>query len=303
MATYLDPEIDPDLVPIGTITADLLPMVRDGNLRPTPELSGDVEQSVHVIDDTTGVAVTVHRPAGLDGPAPALYWIHGGGYIMGSVDMDAFMFDRRCPELGIVGVSIDYRLAPETPFPGPLEDTYAGLAWVFANADDLGIDPTRIGIGGVSAGGGLCSALALLVRDRDEFEVRFQLLDCPMLDDTQTTASSQLDDLIVWTRGSNEFGWRSYLGDLYGSDDVPAYAAAGRATDLSSLPPAYVSVGTADGFCDEDIAYANRLMQAGVPTELHVYPGAPHGVAFWADTEIARTYNGDQSRWFAALGA
>ena len=297
MATYLDPEIDPEIIPIGSITADLLPVMRDGNLRPTPELSGTVEQTEHEIDAATGVSITVHRPPGLDGPAPALYWIHGGGYVMGSVDMDALMFDRRCPDLGVIGVSIDYRLAPETPFPGPLEDAYAGLAWVVANADELGIDPARIGIGGVSAGGGLCSALALLVRDRGEFAVRFQLLDCPMLDDTQTTASSQLDDLIVWTRDSNEFGWRSYLGELYGADEVPPYAAAARATDLSGLPPAYVSVGTADGFCDEDIAYANRLMHAGVPTELHVYPGAPHGVAFWAHTQIARAYNADQTRW------
>lgn len=305
MATYLDPEIDPALVPIPTITAGILPELRSQGVRAAPELSGEVEQRVHVIDDTTGVSVTVHRPPGLDGPAPALYWIHGGGYVLGSVDMDAFMFDRRCPDLGIIGISIDYRLAPEVPFPGPLDDVYAGLAWVFEHTAELGIDPERIGIGGVSAGGGLCSALALLIRDRAEFDVRFQLLDCPMLDDSQHTPSSQLDDLLVWTRGSNEFGWRAYLGDLYGTDRVPPYAAAARATDLTGLPPAFVSVGTADGFCDEDIAYANRLMQAGVPTELHVYPGAPHGVAFFADTTIAKAYNADQTRWlrrqFAAM--
>lgn len=303
--TYVDPEIDPDLVPIPTITADNLAALRGGGLRAVPELSGTVEQTVHVIDDSTGVATTVHRPPGLEDPAPALYWIHGGGYVTGSVENDAFMFDRRCPDLDIIGVSIEYRLAPETPYPGPLDDVYAGLRWTVDHAAELGIDPTRIAIGGVSAGGGLCAALSLLVRDRGEIDVKFQLLDCPMIDDTQSTASSQLDDLLVWPRGSNEFGWRSYLGDLYGTDHIPAYAAAARATDLSGLPPTFVSVGTADGFCDEDIAYANRLMQAGVPTELHVYPGAPHGVAFWPGTEIATTYNADQTRWlrrqFAAL--
>lgn len=307
MATYLDPEIDPRAFPVGTITADLLAELRNSNLRLTPELSGTVEQTVYEIDAKTGVTVTVHRAAGLEEPAPALFWIHGGGYVMGSVGTDAVMFDRRCPDLGIIGISIDYRLAPETPFPGPLDDVYTGLAWIFMHAGELGIDPARIGIGGVSAGAGLCSALALLVRDRGELNVQFQLLDCPMLDDTQTTPSSQLDDLIVWTRSSNEFGWRSYLGDRYGAGDIPAYAAAARATDLSNLPPAYVSVGTADGFRDENIAYASRLMEAGVPTELHVYPGAPHGVAFWAHTQIARAYNADQTRWlrrqFDALGS
>ena len=113
------------------------------------------------------------------------------------------------------------------------------------HAGELGIDPARIGIGGVSAGAGLCSALALLVRDRGELKVQFQLLDCPTLDDTQTTPSSQLNDLIVWTRSSDEFDWRSDLGDRYGTDDIPAYAAVARATDLSNLPPAYVSIGTA----------------------------------------------------------
>ncbi len=128
MATYLDPEIDPRAFPVGTITADLLAKLRNSNLRLTPELSGTVEQTVYEIDAKTGVTVTVHRAAGLEEPAPALFWIHGGGYVMGSVGTDAVMFDRRCPDLGIIGISIDYRLAPETPFPGPLDDVYTGLA-------------------------------------------------------------------------------------------------------------------------------------------------------------------------------
>ena len=130
---------------------------------------------------------------------------------------------------------------------------------------------------GVSAGGGLAAALCLLARDRGEVPVAFQLLDQPMLDDRQVTPSSREDGLAVWSRDSNTFGWKSYLGDLYGADDVPPTAAPARATDLSGLPPAFVSVGAADGFRDEDIDYALRLNQAGVPTELHVYPGGCHG--------------------------
>jgi len=165
------------------------------------------------------------------------------------------------------------------------------------NAEEIGIDPHKIGITGVSAGGGLCAALALLARDRGEVPVQFQLLDCPMLDDRQVTPSSRLDDLMIWTRESNTLGWQSSLGDLYGADNVPPTAAAARAEDLSGLPEAYVCVGGADGFRDEDITYAMRLYGAGVPTELHVYPGAPHGVALFAHLEIAQRYNADQEDW------
>ena len=135
-------------------------------------------------------------------------------------------------------------------------------------------------------GGGLAAALALLVRDRGELALAFQLLECPMIDDRQATVSSPLDDLQIWSRASNEFGWRSYLGPLYGSDDIPPYAAAARATDLSGLPPTLINVGGADGFRDEDITYARRLSDAGVPTELHLHPGCPHAfdaLAFGAD--------------------
>ena len=189
------------------------------------------------------------------------------------------LFDRLCPHLGLVGVSVEYRLAPEAPYPAPLEDCYRGLVWTYEHAEELGIDRDRIGVGGISAGGGLAAALALLAKRRGEVPVAFQLLDCPMLDDRQPTASSRLDGLPVWSRESNTYGWRSYLGDLYGREDVPCTAAPARATDadLVGLPPAFVSVGAIDGFLDEDVEYALRLNRAGVPAELHVYPGACHG--------------------------
>ena len=193
-------------------------------------------------------------------------------------------------------MSVEYRLAPETPYPGPLEDCYAGLRWTFEHASDLGVTPDRIGIAGASAGGGLAAALGLLARDRGEVPVAFQLLECPMIDDRQTTSSSQLDGLPIWSRESNTFGWRAYLGDLYGGD-VPAYAAAARAADLAGLPPALVIVGGADGFRDEDIDYALRLNQAGVPTELHVLPGAPHGVQMFTESVVARRWNQTVTEW------
>lgn len=295
----LHPSIDAlkHMVPDLTLNPEQLTVLRENPIAAPVELSDDVERTDHVVSEDPYLVVRVHRPKGVDGPLPCVYSIHGGGYVLGSYTMDDAKFDRWCPALGIVGVSVEYRLAPETPYPGPLDDCYAGLAWTHANAAQIGVDPTRIGIAGTSAGGGLCAALALMVRDRGEIPVQFQLLDCPMIDDRQHTTSSRLDNLLLWSRESNTFGWQAYLGDLYGTDDVPPSAAAARAEDLSGLPEAYVCVGGADGFRDEDVLYALRLYQAGVPTELHVYPGAPHGVSMFAGLPLADRYQADQLDW------
>jgi acetyl esterase/lipase len=264
------------------------------------ELSTDVERQDHVVSGSPDVVIRIHRPLGAQGELPCLYSIHGGGFVMGSRVMDDVRFDTWCPKYGCIGVSVEYRLAPETPYPGPLEDCYLGLKWIYDHHDELGIDPTRIGVGGTSAGGGLAAGLALLARDRGEVPLRFQLLDCPMLDDRQTTPSSQLDDLQIWTREANSFGWQSYLGDLYGTADVPVYAAPARATDLRDLPEAYVCVGNVDGFRDEDVDYAMRLNQAGVSTELHVHPGAHHGVhLMFPETSIAQRYVQGIEEWIS----
>ena len=285
-------------VPIPTINEESLASVRGAPIFAPVELSGRVERSDHVVQDDSSVFVRVHRPVkGEERLRPCVYSIHGGGYVVGTCDSDDPKFDQWCQQFDIVGASVEYRLAPETPYPGPLEDCYAGLRWTVENAERLGIDRSRIGITGTSAGGGLCAALALLIRDRGEFQVQFQLLDCPMLDDRQTTPSSQAEGLIVWSGESNTFGWKSYLGELYGGDDVPYLAAPSRAVDLRGLPEAYVCVGGADGFRDEDIDYAMRLYGAGVPTELHVYPGAPHGVQLFAETEVAQRYGRDIDDW------
>jgi len=296
-------DIDPEIaglvtaVPFPAIGPDTLALLRSSGLGMPVELSDGVERTDHVVNADPEVVVRVHRPKGVEGPSACVYSIHGGGYVIGSRDMDDAKFDRWCQAFGVVGVSVEYRLAPETPYPGPLDDCYAGLQWTVDHAAELGIDPQRIGVHGVSAGGGLAAALALLVRDRGEIALRFQLLDCPMLDDRQTTASSQLDELAIWSRESNTFGWQAYLGELSGADDIPYHAAPARAIDLSGLPPTYICVGGADGFRDEDIEYALRLGQAGVPTELHVHPGAPHGVELFAGTEIAARYSRATGDW------
>lgn len=272
----LDPEVAVAIksMPFDDLTADVLPALRARFEMP---VSDRVERIDHDVPGDPAVSVRVHRPRAAGGVLPCVYSMHGGGYVIGTNMLDDPIFDELCPTLGIVGVSVEYRLAPETPYPGPLEDSYRGLQWTYEHAEELGIDPNCIGVMGVSAGGGLAAALCLLARDRGEVPVAFQLLDQPMLDDRQITPSSRDDALAVWSRNSNAFGWKAYLGDLYGRDDVPPTAAPARASDLSGLPPAFVSVGAADGFRDEDVDYAVRLNQANVPTELHVYPGACHG--------------------------
>ena len=292
----LDPSISEaiSLIDLGDLTTEKLADLRIDFSIPIPE---SIEWSdVDVLGDPD-VVVRIYRSRESVGPAPCIYSMHGGGYVLGSREIDNAAFANWCPELGVVGVSVEYRLAPETPYPGPLEDCYRGLAWCYEHADELGIDRNRIGVAGISAGGGLAAALALLARDRGEVPLAFQLLDCPMLDDRQKTASSQLEGLPVWSRRSNEFGWRSYLGALYGRNDIPPTAAPARATDLSGLPPAFVSVGTVDGFRDEDIVYAMRLNQAGIPTELHVYPGLCHGYQIALDSPAVQQSSRDTTRW------
>ena len=183
-----------------------------------------------------------------------------------------------CVNTGCVILSTNYRLAPEAPFPAPVEDCYASLKWLVENSENLGIDKSHIAIGGGSAGGGLAAGLVIMTRDRGEIDIAFQLLIYPMLDDRNITPSSyNITDKRTWDREKNIYAWKAYLGDSAKDGNVSPYAAAARAEDLSGLPPAYIAVGELDLFLDESIEYAQRLLQAGVRTELHVYPGATHG--------------------------
>lgn len=219
---------------------------------------------------TSGVGVRLFRPAGPTGRGPALLWIHGGGYVIGAAAQDDVLCRRFAEELGATVVSVDYRLAPEHPYPASVEDCYSALTWL---ASLPSVDPGRVAIGGASAGGGLAAALALLARDRGEVSPAAQLLVYPMLDD-RTVDRDGLDKpgLRLWNQSSNKFGWAAYLGDADPNVAVPA-----RREDLSGLPPAWIGVGTLDLFHDEDLAYAERLRAAGVPCEVEVVDGAFHG--------------------------
>ncbi len=296
----LDPELRPvlDAFELPAVDAAGVAAMRSASFA-SPDLSDAVVRTEHQVPGDPPVAVRVHRAKDAAGSLPAIVTIHGGGYVIGSYDMDSPLLDRWCPGLGVVGVSVEYRLAPETPYPGPLDDCYAALRWTHENAAQLGIDKDRIGVYGLSAGGGLAAALALLARDRDEVPLAFVLLDCPMLDDRRQTPSIRSEGLYVWGQQSNEFGWRSYLGDLYGSDEVPPYAAPAREADLSGLPPTCVVVGSIDGFRDEDIDYAQRLNQAGVPCELHVIAGLPHAYLLVPGAAAVQLAMHDMDDWLA----
>jgi acetyl esterase/lipase len=244
----------------------------------------ELPEGVRVIDRTVEagdghpITVRLYEPVTVTTGGPALYWMHGGGLVMGSVALDDAPCAATALELGIVVASVEYRTAPAFPFPTPLDDCVAGFEWLVEHAASLGIDPTRVAVGGNSAGAGLAAALTLRQRDLDRVAPCFQLLRYPMLDDRNVTASSRaITDGRVWNRGANVASWHAYLGDLGRTDDVPVYAAASRATDLAGLPPAIITVGGLDMFLDEDIAYAQALMAGGVSTELHVYPAAFHG--------------------------
>lgn len=258
---------------------------------PAPDLTG-VECEDRLIPGGLGdpeVPVRIYWPAERSAPA-AVYSVHGGGFVAGDLETEHAGNVGLARELGVVVVAVDYRLAPETPFPGPLEDVYAGLVWTAEHAAELGVDPHRIAIHGISAGGGLCAALALLARDRNGPHIAFQFLGVPELDDRLATASmTAFTDTPLWSRPKAVASWDFYLGaGRAGSDDVSIYAAPARATDLAGLPPAYISVMQFDPLRDEGIAYAQALLAAGVTVELHLFPGTFHGSALIPDAAISK---------------
>ena len=232
------------------------------------------------------VRVLHYTPPGTAGAArPAVLEIHGGGYIIGDADMSDVANRAVALALDCVVVSVDYRLAPETAWPGSLNDNYAALCWLAGNAAELGVDPARIAISGGSAGGGHAAALALHARNMKGPPICFQLIDYPMLDDRTCTDPQPhpYAGEFVWTPQLNHFGWKSLLGGEPGHEGVHETAAPARATDLSGLPPAFISIGALDLFLDESLEYTRRLSRAGVPVELHVIPGAYHGSGMVAD--------------------
>jgi acetyl esterase/lipase len=297
----LDPELRPVLEAFASMPLDFsaggLQQMRDAvrtmleSVPPRRPPSLRVEDvSVPGPPGDPDVVLRIYRPVSSSGPVPVLYWMHGGGMVMGSFDMDDTLLVGAAEQLGLAVVSVEYRLAPEHPDPAPVEDCYAGLVWTVANAARYGFDPQRIAVGGVSAGGGLAAGTALLARDRGGPFLAYQLLLEPMLDDRAITKSSMaFADSVVWNRHDNRFGWTALLGSRIGTDDVSAYAAPARATELDGLPAAWVDVGEVETFRDESINYAQDLLSAGVSAELHVYPGAFHGFDLIApDSALAR---------------
>ena len=214
-----------------------------------------------------------YRPKGKKGILPCLYYIHGGGMIMGTVENDDVNASHLSEQLGVIVVSVDYRLAPEDPYPAQINDCYNGLLWIESQKESLQIDTSKIVLYGQSAGGGLVIATAMMVRDKGGPEIKFQMPIYPMLDDRHETPSShEIVDIGVWDRDASIEAWKYYLGGR----DADAYAAPSRATSLEGLPPTYIDVGELDLFRDENILFAQRLLQASVATEFHLYPGAYH---------------------------
>lgn len=238
-----------------------------------------VEVTERTVPGEPGVPVRIYRPAGLTGPVPALVYLHGGGFMLGDLELVHPAALRFADQAGVQVITVDYRLAPEHPFPAGLEDTYTVFSWAVRHAEELDIVPERIGVGGESAGGGLAAATALLARDRGGPIPCFQCLAFPELDDRLDTVSARtFVDTPRWNRTSAEVSWQSYLGAIAepGADDVSPFAAPARAADLAGLPPAFVSVCEFDPLRDENLTYAHRLIEAGVRTELCFYPGTFH---------------------------
>jgi acetyl esterase/lipase len=234
-------------------------------------------------------------------PGSAVLYIHGGGMVLGSMEIYSPAVASYVDASGVPMLSVDYRLAPEHPHPVPVEDCFAALTWLHGRAAELGIDPARIAVMGDSAGGGLAAGTALLARDRG-VSLAKQILIYPMLDDRNVVPDSELVEFVTWTYDGNMTGWGALLGDRRGADDVPPAAAPAREIDYHGLPPAYVEVGELDIFRDEDIEYAQQLSRAGVSTELHVHPGLPHGFeVLGAATAVGERSRADRIRVLTSI--
>jgi len=253
-----------------------------------------------VVDGTMvgGLEYRLFRPA-TPGPHPVTVYFHGGGWVIGNVNTHDNVCRSLAARSGHAVLSVDYRLAPEHPFPAGLHDCYAALRWMHDSAQELGVDPARIAVAGSSAGGGLAACVAQMALDSGGPAVCFQLLKYPMLDDR--TALRRDIDALVWSAGSNRFAWSAYLGRAAQPEDVRPYASASRRIDMRGLPPAWIGVGSIDLFHDEDVDYAGRLAEAGVPCELHVEPGMYHAADMFAPNAPAMT--AFTRRMLEALGA
>ncbi len=280
---------DAEAPPVGDVEARrvsghrMFDLVASGRT-PTPGV--DTARHTMTAADGASLDLTWYFPSGGAQTGSAALYLHGGGMIFGLEHLGD-LYDQAVRDYvaasGVPMLVPDYRVAPEHPHPTPVEDCYGALVWLAEHASDLGVDPTRVAVMGDSAGGGLAAGVALMARDRGGPAIAQQLLIYPMLDDRPTTPDPQLQPFLTWTYDDNVTGWGALLGGAVGGDSVSPYAAPARADDLTGLPDTYIDVGDLDIFRNEDIAYAGRLADAGVPTELHVYPGCPHAFEALAD--------------------
>ncbi|MEU4427742.1 alpha/beta hydrolase [Actinoplanes sp. NPDC024001] len=311
-----DPELAAALSVVGeslppSLTADMIQPMRSGSLLadPTDEdlaRGGAFTVARRTVPGPAGapeIELLILTPAGARTTLPGIYHTHGGGMIVGNNRSGVDVLQDWATEVPAVIVSVEYRLAPEHPHPAPVEDCYAGLVWTAEHAAELGIDPHHLIVAGASAGGGLAAALALLARDRGGPALAGQMLLCPMIDDRNDTPSAvQMAGLGVWDRTSNDTGWTALLGAARGGPDVSPYAAPARATDLSGLPPAFIDVGSAETFRDEDVTYASRIWQAGGQAELHVWPGGFHGFDMMVpQAAVSQEARAARVRWLRRL--
>lgn len=301
-AAPLDQELAPALASIpdlSTISVATLPRIRELMAgAPLDTTASDLLEVELITASSQGHNVNgiLYRPRRQAPARAAILNLHGGGYIAGTARREDGIARTLARDLDVVVFSLEYRLAPEAPYPAALDDCYAALAWLHEQAAELGIDRNRIAVRGVSAGGGLAVGLALLARDRSRFNIAFLALLYPMIDDR--TPAHPFNGRHIWPIEANRFAWNCYLGDVAGRSEVPHYGAPARANDLRGLPPTFIGVGSIDLFADENIRFAQQLMGAGIATELHVYPGAFHGFNLITTAAVARAYAADMHRAF-----
>lgn len=262
-----------------------------------PSVEGVATEDTRAPSAAGSVPVRIYRPERGHRPLPALLWMHPGGYVIGSIELDDLMARQLAKDVQCAVVSVEYRLAPEHPYPAPLEDCYAALEWIHARGAALGLDSAKIAIGGSSAGGGLAAGLALLARERRGPALRLQLLIYPAINDRNIEqVGATVPENLFWSRENALIGWRAYLSGKQASADVPAPAAAFRAHDLAGLPPAYIALGALDMFVPDCLDYARRLIAAGVATELRVYAGAFHAFDAFAPTaQVSQSFIADRN--------
>jgi acetyl esterase/lipase len=249
-------------------------------------------------EDGTKLRILVITPHTPKQYATGLLWIHGGGYFGGSSDDEAGASESYVNDYDCVIVSPDYRLSVAAPYPAALEDCYTALRWLKDNAEELSVRSDQIAVAGGSAGGGLTAALTMYARDKGEINIAFQMPICPMLDDRMETDSARDNDAPFWDTKNNQLGWKLYLGHLYGSDDVPPYAAPARATNFSNLPPTFTYVGSIEPFRDETVTYAEKLRAAGVAVEYQIFEGGYHGFdAINPNAEVSKQATEFRKRW------